>query len=172
MTALDTRPRFRYVGALKLAHVKDASRVTAVGGASAVPAGEGSSPLLSGGSGIMPAGTMTGTRGARCNRGRCWRSEARRFGCLPREAWPELSLGMRESLGREPWWNAERYAAPKRGQCRSPQGCGGYGTASYGVPLPFFFSSWPGSSEATKQSRAAGLRTRSKRPRIASLRSQ
>jgi hypothetical protein len=35
---------------------KDASRVTAAGGASAVPAGEGSSPLLSGGSGIsLPA---------------------------------------------------------------------------------------------------------------------
>ena len=35
---------------------KDAIRVTAVGGASAVPAGEGSSPLLPGGSGIsLPA---------------------------------------------------------------------------------------------------------------------
>src|SRR5580704_15944249 len=52
---------------INLAHVKDASRVTAAGGASAVPAGKGSSPLLSGGSDIMPAGTMTGVRGARCN---------------------------------------------------------------------------------------------------------
>jgi hypothetical protein len=32
-----------------------------------VPAGKGSSLLLSGGSDIMPAGTMTGVRGARCN---------------------------------------------------------------------------------------------------------
>jgi len=39
-----------------LVHVKDARRVTAAGGASAVPAGEGSSPLLPGGSGIsLPA---------------------------------------------------------------------------------------------------------------------
>jgi hypothetical protein len=42
--------------AVKLAHVKDASRVTTAGGASAVPAGGGSSLLLSGGSGIsLPA---------------------------------------------------------------------------------------------------------------------
>jgi len=40
----------------KLAHLKDAIRVTTVGGASAVPAGGGSSLLLSGGSGIsLPA---------------------------------------------------------------------------------------------------------------------
>jgi hypothetical protein len=41
---------------MNLAHVKDVSRVTTAGGASAVPAGKGSSPLLSGGSGIsLPA---------------------------------------------------------------------------------------------------------------------
>ena len=55
---------------LHLAHVKDASQVTAVGGASVVPAGGGSSLLFSVGFGYQPAGTMTGTRGARCNRGR------------------------------------------------------------------------------------------------------
>jgi hypothetical protein len=33
----------------------------------------------------------------------------------------------------------EGVRAPKPGACRSPQGCGGYGTASYGVPLPFYF---------------------------------
>jgi hypothetical protein len=54
-----------------LAHVKDASRVTTVGGASAVPAGGGSSLPFPGGFGHQPAGTMTGVRGARCNRGRC-----------------------------------------------------------------------------------------------------
>ena len=43
---------------------KDASRLTAAGGASAVPAVEASSASHSGGSGIMPAGTMTGARGA------------------------------------------------------------------------------------------------------------
>ena len=44
--------------------VKDASRVTAAGGASAVPAGEASSASFPGGFGHQPAGTMTGTRGA------------------------------------------------------------------------------------------------------------
>ena len=86
--------------------------MTAVGGASAVPAGKGSSPLLSGGLGIMPAGTMTGTRGARCNRVRRWRGIPAALGAVSREAWPELSLGMRESLGREPRWNAGRRALP------------------------------------------------------------
>jgi hypothetical protein len=38
--------------AVNLAHVKDVSRVTAAGGASAVPAGGGSSLLFSGGLGI------------------------------------------------------------------------------------------------------------------------
>jgi hypothetical protein len=57
------------------------------------------------------------------------------------EAWPELRLRDDDSLRSEPRWNAGRCAAsPVRvGQCRSPQGCGGYGTASYGVPLPFAF---------------------------------
>ena len=44
--------------------VKDVSRRPRLIGASAVPAGGGSSPSLPGGSGIMPAGTMTGVRGA------------------------------------------------------------------------------------------------------------
>ena len=55
---LDIRPFFRYRKASEsnLAHVKDAGRLTAAGGASAVPAGKGSSPLLPGGSGIsLPA---------------------------------------------------------------------------------------------------------------------
>jgi len=48
-------------------------------GASAVPAGEASSASLPGGSGIMPAGTMTGVRGASLQVGRatCPRSLAR-----------------------------------------------------------------------------------------------
>jgi hypothetical protein len=53
---LTFRPGFRYKKQSKLAHVKDASYLTAAGGASAVPAGKGSSLLLSGGSGIsLPA---------------------------------------------------------------------------------------------------------------------
>ena len=48
--------KYNIIAESNLAHVKDASRVTAAGGASAVPAGKGSSPLLSGGSGInLPA---------------------------------------------------------------------------------------------------------------------
>ena len=67
--AIDFRPYFRYDES-NLAHVKDAIRVTAAGEASAVPAGGGSSLLLPGGFGHQPAGTMTGARGARCNRDR------------------------------------------------------------------------------------------------------
>jgi hypothetical protein len=52
---LDRSPSFGYQRHCEsnLAHVKDASRVTAAGGASAVPAGGGSSLLHSGGSGII-----------------------------------------------------------------------------------------------------------------------
>ena len=65
---LDRCLYFRYkLVANLISLTKDANRVTTAGGASAVPAGRGSSPLLSGGSDIMPAGTMTGVRGARCN---------------------------------------------------------------------------------------------------------
>ena len=55
--SLDNSLYFRYViYESNLARLKDASRLTAAGGASAVPAGEGSSPLRSGGSGIsLPA---------------------------------------------------------------------------------------------------------------------
>jgi hypothetical protein len=62
---------------------------------------------------IMPAGTMTGTRGARCNRGRRRRGVTR---CLsaPRSTkpGPKLSLRDAQSLGQEPRWNADRRAAP------------------------------------------------------------
>jgi hypothetical protein len=63
--------------------------VTAAGGASAVPAGFGSSPLLSGGSGISLPALGPAREVHRCKWGRYRRSEARRFGCLSREAWPE-----------------------------------------------------------------------------------
>jgi len=54
---IDKCPAFGYDNGVKQSRsLKDASHLTAAGGASAVPAGEGSSPLLSGGSGIsLPA---------------------------------------------------------------------------------------------------------------------
>ena len=110
--AIDFRPYFRY-GESNLAHVKDAIRVTAAGGASAVPAGGGSSLLLPGGFGHQPAGTMTGARGARCNRDRRQAGvPCQSFGACPAKPGPKLSLGMHESLGREPRWNAGRRAYP------------------------------------------------------------
>jgi hypothetical protein len=66
--------------------------VTTAGGASAVPAGGGSSLPFPGGFGYQPAGTMTGVRGARCNRGRgTGRDNPAAYWRLPREAWPKLS---------------------------------------------------------------------------------
>ena len=57
--------------------------VTPVGGASAVPAGVGSSPAHSGGSGIMPAGTMTGVRGASLELGAALAGATRRVSAPP-----------------------------------------------------------------------------------------
>jgi len=71
-----------------------------------------SSPLHSGGSDIMPSGTMTGVRGARCNRSRRRRDTPAKLGVGSAKPGPELRLGMRESLGQEPLWNAERRARP------------------------------------------------------------
>jgi hypothetical protein len=52
----DVRPTDNIKARINLAHVKDVSRVTAAGGASAVPADGGSSLLFPGGSGIsLPA---------------------------------------------------------------------------------------------------------------------
>ncbi len=93
-----------------LAHVKDAIRVTAAGGASAVPAGKGSSPLLSGGSGIsLPAlgpacevlaATGYGTGGTSASFG------ARTLGSLARAAPVIVPAGMMSeppgSQGDEP----------------------------------------------------------------------
>jgi hypothetical protein len=90
-------------------------------------------------SGIMPAGTMTGTRGARCNRGRRRRDTPATYRrCAPRSLARCRVLGMRESLGREPPWNADRRARHCKG-ARCAQRHSGYGTASVGVLLPFLF---------------------------------
>ena len=42
------------------------------------------------------------------------RSKDRSLSATSQEAWPEAeSLAMRDSLGREPWWNADRCAPPR-----------------------------------------------------------
>jgi hypothetical protein len=86
--------------------------VTPSGGASAVPAGGGSSPAHSGGADISlpalrPAREVLAATGAGAG-GRPPPLLA------PRSAkpGPTLNLGMRHSLGREPRWNAGRRARP------------------------------------------------------------
>src|ERR1041384_5675899 len=67
----------------------------------------------SGGFGHHLSGTMTGARGAFAGLGQAGAGNARSKGCAKRvpaasqEAWPEAaSLAMKDSLGREPRWNA------------------------------------------------------------------
>ena len=67
--------------------------MTAVGGASAVPAGGGSSLLLPGGFGHQPAGTMTGREVLAVTGAGARREFPANLWCLSREAWPEA----------EPW---------------------------------------------------------------------
>ena len=71
----------------------------------------------SGGFGHHLSGTMTGARGAFAGLGQAGAGNARSKGCAKRvsatsqEAWPEAeSLAMKDSLGREPRWNADRCA--------------------------------------------------------------
>ncbi len=52
------------------------------------------------------------------------------------EAWPGAEPWGPTSLWQEPWWNAGRRARLAR-RAPQPKGCGGYGSASFGVPLPF-----------------------------------
>jgi hypothetical protein len=98
---LDIGPLFRYKQTVNLAHVKDASRVTAAGGASAVPAGGGSSLLFSGGLGISlptlgPAREVLAATGSGARR-----DTPAIYGRLPREAWPEAEpLGCMSPSGK------------------------------------------------------------------------
>jgi len=55
------------------------------------------------------------------------------------DAWPGAEQGGDNRFARTAVERQKAYAPSSEGACRSPQGCGGYGTASYGVPLPFFF---------------------------------
>ena len=61
----------------------------------AVPAGDGSSLSLPGVSGIMPAGTKTGTRGASLE---VDETAGNARNTRPHEAWPEVSLWDGKSL--------------------------------------------------------------------------
>jgi hypothetical protein len=76
--------------------------------------------LLPGGFGHHPLGTTTGVRGARWTTGQAGagntRSTDRPLSATSQEAWPEAELlEMKHSLGREPWWNADRCAPRDRG---------------------------------------------------------
>ncbi len=66
---------------------------------------------LPGGLGIMPAGTMTGVRGASLDWDR--RRRVTPVQTASQEAWLEPRLRRRKSLWREPWWNAGRRARPQ-----------------------------------------------------------
>ena len=102
------------------------------------PRALGSSPSHPGGSGIMPAGTMTGARGASLEVDAVLAGATRRIvGAAVHEAWPELSLWDEQSLGQEPRWNAERRAAPAG--AAPHRKVRRLDFAPFGVPLPFSF---------------------------------
>ena len=91
----------------------------------------------------MPAGTMTGARGARCNRGRRRRGNPPLTGAALREAWSEA-----EPLGCVSPLDKSRGGTPTgeralTGACRTAR-CGGYGTASYrrSASCFYFFVGW------------------------------
>ena len=112
-------------------------QATPAGGASAVPAGGGSSPRSRAASGHQPAGTMTGTRGARCNRATGAGGDPRRLRRLVREAWPgSCTIGMRHSLGQS------RGGTPRGERADASRVPRPYGAEEEkytppGVPLPF-----------------------------------
>ena len=113
--------------------------MTAAGGASAVPAGGGSSLLFSGGLGISlptlgPARELLAATGSGA-----WRDTPATYGCLPREAWPEAEpLGCVSPSGKNRGGTPEGVRALQG--ARRNASCGGFGTASFGVPLPLFLS--------------------------------
>ncbi len=102
-----------------------------------MPAGGGFVPFALGRLGHQSAGTMTGARGARCNRGERRRETPATKGARSAKHGPGTHLGMRESQGqsRSGTPTGERALARVRA---SPQGEAGR-PASVGVLLPFFF---------------------------------
>ena len=86
-----------------------------------MPAGAASSAVLSGGSGIMPAGIRTGMRGASLELGSALAAmSAAFFGAASQEAWPDAEPWGRKSLWQKPWWNADRRARPQAEGRRKP----------------------------------------------------
>ena len=89
--------------------------MTAASGASAVPADGGSSLPFPGGSDIMPAGTMTGVRGARCK----WvrhRRHVRFVWCTySRKPGPSCALGTTTPFGKSCGGTPEVVLPPPRG---------------------------------------------------------
>jgi hypothetical protein len=81
----------------------------------------------SGGVGHQPPSTMTRARGAIAGLGQAGAGESplkeqrKTLFATSQEAWPEAeSLAMKDSLGREPWWNADRCAPPAFGGAAVP----------------------------------------------------
>ena len=103
-------------------------------GASAVPAGGGSSLLLPGGSGIMPVGTMTGARGVSLQAGMAC-GQARALSAMAREAWPAAApWGWNTLLGKSRGGTPTGVLPPDRGSAASQDAA--VASASAGVPPP------------------------------------
>jgi hypothetical protein len=86
------------------------------------PRALGSSPRLPGGFGHQSAGTMTGTRGARCNRGRRRRGHPPLTGAALREAWSEAeSSGCVSPLDESRGGTPEGVRAPLGARCAQAQ---------------------------------------------------
>src|SRR5580704_660038 len=78
---------------------------------------------------------MTGARGASLDVPHGLAGSPAAFGLCVTKPGPGCALGMKYSLGQEPWWNAHRRARfAKRAPHRKVRR---YGSASVGVPLPF-----------------------------------
>ena len=155
LVLLDNCPVFRYYCATNQSRSREGRQPGDSGGRSECGArGQGLVTFALGRLGHQPAGTITGVRGARCKRGRRWRGQPADFGVCPAKPGPSGASGTRLPLVRAAVERRKVYAPSNESAGRSPQDCGGYGTASYGVPLPFLFFVIA-RSEATKQSRAA-----------------
>ncbi len=98
------------------------------------------------------SGTTTGARGAIAGLGQAGAGNARSKGCAKRvpaasqEAWPGAeSLAMKDSLGREPRWNADRCAPGDPGAAapdataEEPCVCRGFASEFFPFVLAVFF---------------------------------
>jgi hypothetical protein len=115
--------------------LKDAGRVTSAGGARAVPAGEGSSPLLPGGSGDNVRPALRPVCG-----------KAAGLGQAKMQVTPDDAGSQEARAGAERWrLVAAASAAVERRQACAPRWAraasadAAVGSASAGVPPPFYF---------------------------------